>query len=331
LIAISIRLAQGLMGAACAAMIWGIVAPLRALSVPEVAFVEPAPPSAEVASFPRYAVIGSRNLFQTPTVAPLLAVQEVIEESKIRAKLVGTLAAVPESLSYAVIEDARAQRQILRAGDEIEPGVVIARVERRRVVFQNRGRAEALSMEDEAAPRSLALLRSGQQSRARVIVEKPEPVAYFAVAGRRSKPAPRPARDAQVAQASTRPRAAAEQPRRPLQNPATVEFLTAEQARRLIDQGFSTRPPVGFTALAGPVEMASTGDFSAVAGEQLLRSVIDRAALADGEQVLAVNGVPVDDERRLGELLAGLAQGGPARLKIAVNSTTEREIEVQLP
>jgi S1-C subfamily serine protease len=77
--------------------------------------------------------------------------------------------------------------------------------------------------------------------------------------------------------------------------------------------------------------MANEGDFSAVAGEQLLRNVIDRAALGDGEQVLAVNGVPVDDEGRLGELLAGLAQGGPARLKIAVNSTTEREIEVQLP
>jgi S1-C subfamily serine protease len=106
--------------------------------------------------------------------------------------------------------------------------------------------------------------------------------------------------------------------------------LTTEQAERLIE-GFGTQRRAGITAIAGPVAMADEGNFSAVAGGQLLRTVIDRAALADGEQVLAVNGVPVDDERRLGELLAGLAQGGPARLKIAVNSTTEREIEVQLP
>jgi S1-C subfamily serine protease len=102
-----------------------------------------------------------------------------------------------------------------------------------------------------------------------------------------------------------------------------------EQAKRLIE-GFKPRSS-GFAAMSGPVALATEGDFSAIAGEQLLRNVIDRAALADGEQVLAVNGVPVDDEGRLGELLAGLAQGGPARLKIAVNSTTEREIEVQLP
>jgi S1-C subfamily serine protease len=202
---------------------------------------------------------------------------------------------------------------------------VIARVERRRVVVQNRGRLEALPM-DEEAPRSLALLRSGRQSYAKVIVEPAAPVAYRAVAGGTPRPA---APRAAAPVPERRDVAARSTERRPLTTPATPEFLTADQAQRLIE-GFSPRRS-GFTAISAPVAMANEGDFSAVAGEQLLRNVIDRAALGDGEQVLAVNGVPVDDEGRLGELLAGLAQGGPARLKIAVNSTTEREIEVQLP
>jgi type II secretory pathway component PulC len=326
-IAVVIRLAQVVMGALCAVAVFSILTPLRAMSIPEVTFQPPPAPTPDVAAFPRYAIIGSRNLFQTPTVAPLVPVQEVIEEAKLRSKLVGTLAAIPESLSYALVENGQAQRQILRVGDEIEPGVVIARVERRRVVVQNRGRLEALPM-DEETPRSLALLRSGRQSYAKVVVEPAAPVAYRAVAGGTPRPSPRPPASSPATPAR-RDVAASSQERRRLTTPATPEFLTAEQAQRLIE-GFTSRRS-GFTAMSGPVAMANEGDFSAVAGEQLLRNVIDRASLADGEQVLAVNGVPVDDEGRLGELLAGLAQGGPARLKIAVNSTTEREIEVQLP
>lgn len=316
------------MGGICAVLFLSILAPFRALSIPEVTFQAPAPPTAEVAAFPRYAIIGSRNLFQTPTVAPLVPVAEVIEESKIRAKVVGTVAAIPEAFSYAVLETGQATRQVLEVGDEVEPGIVIARIERRRVVVQNRGRLEALSMEDEAAPRSLALLRSGRPSYAKVIVEPPSVSAYRAVAGGseqpKRRPEPRPTAPPPQRDVASRPE------RRPISTPSTVEFLTAEQAQRLIE-GFGTRQRAGFTAIAGPVAMANEGDFSAIAGEQLLRNVIDRAALAEGEQVLAVNGVPVDDEGRIAELLGGLAQGGPARLKIAVNSTTEREIEVQLP
>src|SRR5262245_40967914 len=122
------------MGGICAVLFLSILAPFRALSIPEVTFQAPAPPTPEVAAFPRYAIIGSRNLFRTPTVAPLVPVAEVIEESKIRAKVVGTVAAIPEAFSYAVLETGQADRQVLEVGEEVEPGVVIARIERRRVV-----------------------------------------------------------------------------------------------------------------------------------------------------------------------------------------------------
>ena len=99
MIALGIRAAQLAMLVVCGVLSWGISAPLRARPIPEVDFVPLAPPERNAASFSRYAVIGSRNLFQTPEDAvPVAPIQEVIEDSKLNLEVVGTVAASTASV-----------------------------------------------------------------------------------------------------------------------------------------------------------------------------------------------------------------------------------------
>jgi hypothetical protein len=111
------------------------------------------PPQARDLSFERYAVIESRDLFgsRKPGEADDAIVEEVLPPSKAEWRLIGTIAAADPKLAVATLEHKRTRglRGAWRAGDDIEPGLNLVRVERRRVVVKRDGRHEQIPMDDE--------------------------------------------------------------------------------------------------------------------------------------------------------------------------------------
>ena len=162
-------------------------APLATVDLPRVAGPAPADPS-----FARYGVIGERNLFRTRDQPVVLASEEErLEESRLNLRLLGTTATDPAALSVASVEDV-AKREVLslRAGDQVSGARVVA-IERRRIVLDNHGRREQLSLDDAAerrpAPRAASRsARKPPRARpprpARAPVLRPEPAPAEALA-----------------------------------------------------------------------------------------------------------------------------------------------------
>ena len=325
MIGLALRLAQVVLGALFVVLFWGIIAPLRARSVPDVEFQAPPTPERSVAAFNRYAVIGSRNLFQTPEDAPLSApIEEVIAESRLQYRVVGTVATGGAETSYALLEDSRKKVSVYGVGANLDGGAEIERIERRRVVLLNAGRREALEMRAQETPPSLALLQSGREAKADYRVNAPEPPAYVATSSLALLT--RVAQRFAAEPPSPRPPA----PPRPSVDMAQRELPTERDPLRST-LGIGAGPsPNAYTAFAGPVRATSSA-FEAVAGQPLLVGLRQKLALREGEQILAVNGIPIEPADRLPELLRSLVRSGPARVRIAVDSSTEREIEVTLP
>jgi hypothetical protein len=111
------------------------------------------PPQAHDLSFERYAVIESRDLFAShkPGDEADAIVEEVLPPSKAEWRLIGTIAAADPKLAVATLEHKRTRglRGAWRAGDDIEPGLNLVRVERRRVVVKRDGRHEQIPMDEE--------------------------------------------------------------------------------------------------------------------------------------------------------------------------------------
>lgn len=111
------------------------------------------PPQARDLSFERYAVIESRDLFASrrPGDAADAIVEEVLPPSKAEWRLIGTIAAADPKLAVATLEHKRTRglRGAWRAGDDIEPGLNLVRVERRRVVVRRDGKHEQIPMDEE--------------------------------------------------------------------------------------------------------------------------------------------------------------------------------------
>ncbi len=112
--------------------------------------VEDLPPSQT--SFAPYEIVGERNLFESRQTAPPPSPppEEEIEESQLKLRLLGTIAG-PDHLSVATVEDETSRKHLhLRVKDQVgESGnVTVARIERMRVVLNNDGKLEAITMEE---------------------------------------------------------------------------------------------------------------------------------------------------------------------------------------
>jgi hypothetical protein len=125
---------------------------------PPEAFEIPAalPPAAVDRSFERNAVIESRDLFAThkPTEAEGAIVEEELPPSKAEWRLIGTIAMSDAKLGVATLEHKRTRglRGAWRAGEDIEPGLTLVRIEARRVVVRRDGRHEQIPMDDDKGP-----------------------------------------------------------------------------------------------------------------------------------------------------------------------------------
>jgi type II secretion system protein C len=144
------RALQIALGIACLAVVYSAVAPIvgaAAIPTPHLPPVEPPPP--HDAEFSKYDVIANRNLFHAKT-AEATPADEPLKESELRLKLCGTFAASNPEHSVACIDDQTAQKKrAYRVHESITDGVKLMSVERRRVVIDNRGALEQLSMEED--------------------------------------------------------------------------------------------------------------------------------------------------------------------------------------
>ena len=146
------RALQIALGIACLAVVYSAVAPIvRATAIP-VAHVPPIePPPPRDSQFSQYDVIATRNLFHART-ADATPGDEPLKESELKLKLCGTFAASDPDHSVACIDDQTSQKKrAYRVHESITDGVKLVSVERRRVVIDNRGALEQLSMEEEKA------------------------------------------------------------------------------------------------------------------------------------------------------------------------------------
>jgi general secretion pathway protein C len=94
-----------------------------------------------------------------PATGPApLPPEEELAESKLKVRLIGTVASTDSALSLAAVEDlGNKERLVVRANDELS-GARVVRIERKRIVVENHGRLEVVTLdeEDEAKPASRA-------------------------------------------------------------------------------------------------------------------------------------------------------------------------------
>lgn len=102
-------------------------------------------------------VILDKNLFQVSTLLPddfepQIPVAADLEETSLPLSLIGTIASsVPEEARASVRIDREGRVVTVRLGEEVIDGATVSRIERRRLVLENRGRLESLSLDEDAA------------------------------------------------------------------------------------------------------------------------------------------------------------------------------------
>ena len=107
-------------------------------------------------SWTEHSQIVSRNLFHSATLAPVEVEEVVVDEeeeleaTKLPLKLLGTAAASDPDLSWAAIEDLQKRETLtVRRDDEIRNGAIILRIERRRIVLDEKGVLRELALDEE--------------------------------------------------------------------------------------------------------------------------------------------------------------------------------------
>ena len=319
-------------------LLYSIVAPWRATALPELELPDAPKVEAGRPTFAVYTVIGTRNLFQMQAgaaAAAALPLEAPVEETRLPYKLQGAIQGSRPENSTAVIAGGQKGSVVVSVGDEVEKGsgITVAEIASDRVILVNQGRREALNFAEPEFPARAAFQRRGSQEAGKIDFVTPPP-RLVAVA----------ARDAERPSAGTQPRAKGAtavvdaqplaQTTRAERTPPTSsvsnvpEMITAEQAAR-IARGLGRTEPATIE-VRGPVAGAEPIRFVAIAGEPLLRRLLARVALAEGEAVAEVNEIPVSDVARLPELLRSIARIRPSRVKIATDNNADRVIEVEL-
>jgi hypothetical protein len=140
--------------AACLYLLYGVVSAFLGtseLAEPVIPDVEALPPS-EVDFLP-YQIVGERNLFESRDVAlpPPPPPEEKLKESKLQLRLIGTIAGTSRALSWATVENEKTKEHVhVTIGDQLgeTPDIKVARIERKKLVVDNKGQFEAITMEE---------------------------------------------------------------------------------------------------------------------------------------------------------------------------------------
>lgn len=260
---------------------------LAELRIPSVEELPPSQPS-----FARYEIVGERNLFERRETAPLAAPppppEEELEKSQLRLRLLGTIAG-PDHLSVATVEDETSREHLhLRVNDQVgeHENVTVARIERMRLVLNNNGKLEAITMEEPETT-----TRPKQKDKRREQTSS----------NRRGR-----ARGARNAD-----RAASQRER--LMERVNRLKSQKRQLRR-------SRPPTSGQAavahaknLLAQVRFApafdSDGNLDGIQVTEVLPGPLQESGLQSGDVIVAVNGVAISGPNDLPKILPSLAEG----------------------
>lgn len=145
---------QVALGVACLLLLYTAFEPLVwARPIPEVRVPPAASLEEEDLSFDRFTVIGKRNLFGTLEFAPLPIEEdeeEEIAESQLRVKLLGTVVTDPPVYSSAMVENETTREHLVVRVEDLVAGARVTRIERGRIVVENRGELEAIVLDTES-------------------------------------------------------------------------------------------------------------------------------------------------------------------------------------
>lgn len=244
-----------------------------------------------------------KNLFQVSTLLPTpdpasLAPPpgEELEETQLPLRLLGTMASTARGEARAAIENQREGRKIVvvQVGDEILDGVRVVAVERRRIVLENSGRREALSLDEEDSLRPASAKRTLARASARTSRARPNrPV-------RPQRPRSRPAAEPTP---TPLPEAGAEGT---LRSPAAI----ASQAQFLPKYDEETRELMG-------VEVNSIK-----AG-----SLLEEMGVREGDLIVQFNGLDLESGEDSAELLRELADADTFEVQVIGSDGEPRLIE----
>jgi type II secretion system protein C len=211
--------------------------------------------------------------------------EERLEETTLRVRLIGTAAASDPRRSVAVIQEEGAQKSLLIRPDQelSQPGVRVVRVERKRVVVDNRGRLEEILFEEKGSSGASSSLRAARSNGRPVAAARTAPRAPVPRAPGGSPP--QRARDlAQLVQEL------APQP------PTAARPESPERATSILTQArIVPRYAEGGRMSGLEVTSIRSG------------SVLEAAGFQEGDLVVAVNGVELSDA---GEGLKALRNAG---------------------
>jgi general secretion pathway protein C len=117
-------------------------------------------------------IILTRNLFNASILSPeagaLAAEDEVLEATQLPLTLLGTAAAELPELSWAAIEDRDSpQTLVLRIGDSVRNVAQLRRIERKRIVLEERGTLRELALAEPDGVVAAASLPVNARSRPR--------------------------------------------------------------------------------------------------------------------------------------------------------------------
>jgi type II secretion system protein C len=197
-------------------------------------------------------------------------VEEKVEESTLRVRLIGTAAASDPRRSIAVIQEEGAQKTLVIRPDQplSQPGVRVVRVERKRVVVDNRGRLEEILFEENGAPGASSSVGATRSNGSRVPAARAAPRA----------PVPRAAGPSRPRDLGQRAQEVAPQP------PAAARPESPERATSILTQArIVPRYAEGGRMSGLEVTSIRSGSVLAAAGFQ------------EGDLVVAVNGVELSD------------------------------------
>lgn len=284
---------------------------------PEQAHVAQASAAPAPRTWDDWQVIVSRNLFHSRQLSapppPVEVAEEDLEETTLPLKLWGTLAAEDPTLAWASVEDLDAREtQAVSVGDQIKTAEVVA-IERRRVVLLENGKRRSLSLGEE------------------------EVVASAPVRSTRSTTRARNARSARAARARARARQQA------AVSADEARESMADRVRKLAEDRFEVDREDVHAAMSNPASLYTQArilpsideETGEVAGLQISAikpgSVFEQVGIQEGEVIIEVGGVPINDVGQSASVLSGLVEQAEVSITVLDEAGNTRPLTLTMP
>ncbi len=283
-------------------MVTSILSPneLAELRIPSVEDLPPSQPS-----FAPYEIVAERNLFESRETAPPPPPppEEEMEESQLRLRLLGTIAG-PDHLSVATVQDETSREHLhLRVNDQVgaSGNVTVARIERLRLVLDNNGKLEAITMEE---PQTTTRPKQRGKGRERTSSNRRG-------GARGARKADRAANQRQrLMDRVNRLKSQKRQPRRSRQ--PTSGQASAANAKNLLAQ------------MRFAPAFDDEGKLDGIQVTEVLPGPLQESGLQSGDVIVAVNGVAISGPNDLPKILPSLAEGQRSCLNTKGPDGTQR-------